>query len=591
MERRAELRWDDPVLRVASDTPMRARRRALQSWYREQRLNAKYASNGPGGRREPVGSWLAQSEVNADRALNFLGDAQILAYVERRVVAVRKEHGTLEMGRLRRNMLSSTPMAFSLAAVLHHADDRDELVQSLFGVSCADTEYVSAEWAPTDPSRRIGRTAFDIAVRHRTTDGRQGLLGVETKYVESPSDKVYVHDDWLRLSESCGWFQPGTSERIAHGDANQMWRNTLLAAAQERNGACDVAHVAAVGADEDHELWAAVDAVRAALTPEHRDRLLSVSWEQLMEQLNGTSLASFAALFVERYLDLGPLSAADDDGIRPRRSIVGAESERLRRFTDAPLSTRPSDEAMGEQLEWGRWLPTVWRAVGDPSAALAVPLRAPVELGEATAWWTPMMHLMLYSLGWPSPAVGLERWDQLGRPLEDRRLALIEAVWGRHLDAMLHHLWFGGGNYEQLGTSLGLRQVHRPDPPAGMASRPTAASITTANPADGGWDPLHLSIHCWGPVEEDADAGAELVVGDLGVAGPPRATLRCSSAHGWYRALHEQGATLPANLPGQTWRVDVVIDPVGHVGTFRRSWQSGRWFAGQHRWHALGVVE
>lgn len=589
MRRRAELRWNDPRLMVNSDPSWRARRRALQSWYRECRLNAKYAATGPSGRSEPVGNLLGRGDVNSDRALNFFGDGQILEYVDRRAEAVRREGGTLNRERLFRNMLSSMPMAWSVAAVLQHAEDRNEVLSAAFGIDCATSSYVSAEWAPRAAERRVGRTAFDIAVPYRTSRGSRGLLGVETKYTESPSDTVFVRPEWEHLTEECGWFLSGAAGRLANGPTNQMWRNMLLAAQQERLGACDHAHVAAVGLAEDPQLWAVVEAVRDELAPPYRDRLVALPWEGLVAQLEASSMGSFAALFVERYLDLRPLDDPSDL-IRPRRSTAGSESQRLRRFEPAPSSAHPSSATTGEQLEWGRWLPSFWRTVGDQSVGLPLSPRAPSRLEDATAWWTPMMHVLLYSLGWPSPAVGLYRWDEAGRPLDDRRLALVEAVWGRHLDTVLTHLWVGCGGYEEMAGALGLDPVRRPAPPDGLPRQPTAASAAVPNPATGGCDPLHLSTHSGGPAGDATVPRAEMIIGDLGVAGPPRATLLCADAHGWYRALHEMGATLPANLPDQSWRVDVVLHGVGHLGTFRRSWRSGRWFSGQHRWHELGII-
>lgn len=57
---------------------------------------------------------------------------------------------------------------------------------------------------------------------------------------------------------------------------------------------------------------------------------------------------------------------------------------------------------------------------------------------------------------------------------------------------------------------------------------------------------------------------------------------------GWYSALARLGATLPARFDGRSWRVDVVVRPIGWLGTYRQSRVTSRWFTGQHRWHELG---
>src|SRR4051794_14116507 len=58
--RRMQLSWSDPRLSVASDSRRTARYRLLQSWYREQVLNARYGDfcGGGGGTRRPLGSLL-----------------------------------------------------------------------------------------------------------------------------------------------------------------------------------------------------------------------------------------------------------------------------------------------------------------------------------------------------------------------------------------------------------------------------------------------------------------------------------------------------------------------------------------------------
>jgi len=586
-ERRAELAWDDPRLAVAGDPPLRARYRALQSWYGEHRLNARYAPNGPSGRKEPVGSLLSRGDVTRDRSLNFLCDPEILAFVEARSEVVSREGGAAERGRLFHNLLSSMPMAFSAAAVLRTAPDGPETIGQLFELSVASIDYVTAEWCPKDESRRIGKTAFDMAVRFRDHDGARRLLGVETKYVETPG-RPAVKRKWIKFSDSCGWFRPGAADHLAHGDANQLWRNTLLAAQQEASRSCDFAHFAVVGLEADAGLWELVARVRSWLSDDHRDRLLALSWEEFVARLRTTDIASFAGQFAERYLDLSPL---EDEALpmRLRRSTVAAESERRRRFADAPVP-EPSRDSMGDQVEWGRWLPTVWRAVGDPSSPLTIACRPPARLPDVAAWWTPALHLMIYGLGWPSPALGLQRWECEGRPLKDPKLRVLEAIYGRHLEALQSYLWHGCGQFESVSASLGLAEVTRPDAPRESPRLVSPAVTAVPNPVEGGCDPLHLFDHTRGVIEaREGSPQVQLIEGDLGTAGPPRATLMLPSAFGWYRALHEAGSALPGGGARQGWRVDVVVTPIGHLGTFRQSRVSGRWFTGQHQWHQLGV--
>lgn len=58
---------------------------------------------------------------------------------------------------------------------------------------------------------------------------------------------------------------------------------------------------------------------------------------------------------------------------------------------------------------------------------------------------------------------------------------------------------------------------------------------------------------------------------------------------GWYRVLTAVGDLLPPLADGRSWRIRLTIAPIGFVGEFRKSRDSGRWFTGRHRAHALGI--
>ena len=78
----------------------------------------------------------------------------------------------------------------------------------------------------------------------------------------------------------------------------------------------------------------------------------------------------------------------------------------------------------------------VWRALSNPTRTLAIPAAPPNDFDRTLGWWAPCIDLMIYELGWQSPARALTKWMGAGRPPTDVRLSLIETVWGRHLDAM-----------------------------------------------------------------------------------------------------------------------------------------------------------
>ncbi len=588
---RSPLHWDHPSMRVASDPALRARYRRLQSWYREQVLGAPYGYSTDARRRGPVFSMLSTAAVADDPSLNFFGDPEILAYVEERVPQVKAKDGTLDLHRLSHNMLSSMPMAFSLVGVLRRAHDRLEIINRLFGLEASEIIGIDAEWAPDPMTHLYDRTAFDIVVHYRTAEGRRGVLGIETKYTEPLSPTKYDSDRYREITEASGIFVDRAADALLGASTNQLWRNTLLAVSMPMIGEADEAHVAVVGLRDDASLWKSVDLLHSQM--KLPSFVIPIPWEELISRLDGTSLWSFGALFSERYLDTSPIDTASEGQplvCRPRRSIATGAVSRRWHFADWTGDPRPGRDATGDEPDWGRWVPTVWRAVNDVTRTITLPPRPPSDHIDSAAWWSPLLHLALYSFAWPDPATALDNWDRAGRPLDDPRFSLIDAIWGRHLDVMLHHLWTNRPTFLPEGRDLGWSPIRkRPDVPTAVARHELRASWSGPNPSSGGSDSLHLSGHVYSPFVEGRASreNAQLVEGDLGVAGPPRATLILDRYDGWYRTLHELGATLPGNTALQAWRVDVVVSPIGRLGTYRLSRETGRWFAGRHRHHVM----
>jgi hypothetical protein len=67
-----------------------------------------------------------------------------------------------------------------------------------------------------------------------------------------------------------------------------------------------------------------------------------------------------------------------------------------------------------------------------------------------------------------------------------------------------------------------------------------------------------------------------------------RAVLLLDSMMGWYRALVSETRSLP-KPKGHSWRLEVVVKPVGWLGTYRRSAETGLWFTGRHYVHVQAV--
>lgn len=261
-----------------------------------------------------------------------------------------------------------------------------------------------------------------------------------------------------------------------------------------------------------------------------------------------------------------------------------------------PAGTPELASATGEQYEWGYAIPWMFRALASPLTNERMPA-APTpgdDVYAATGYWASLLHLLCYSFGWARPDHGLQWWFEAGKPVDDDpRLQLLAEIWDA--DGQLD--WFAA-QLSSLGADTFplplLADVSRYEEKARGAAferrwiesqRSSADASGIPSPiSNGGSDPLHLSAHCSGPLEETVGE-ALLLRSDRNQA---QAVLRLDSMVGWYRALCLHGEALP-ELHGRSWHVDVVVRPVGWLGTYRQSRSSGLWFAGRHRYHAPGT--
>jgi hypothetical protein len=88
----------------------------------------------------------------------------------------------------------------------------------------------------------------------------------------------------------------------------------------------------------------------------------------------------------------------------------------------------------------------------------------------------------------------------------------------------------------------------------------------------------------WAQHLEDPDELYSINISSFGEQGG--AVIVVDSAVGWYRTLVAEGNALPGDP--NAWSVDLVIAPVGWIGTFNRSPETGLWYSGAHDLHLKG---
>lgn len=254
-------------------------------------------------------------------------------------------------------------------------------------------------------------------------------------------------------------------------------------------------------------------------------------------------------------------------------------------------------DTFGEQVEWGFAIPSIFRVLASPRSGEVFP-RAPRKgdpLWFSCGYWSCLLHMLMYSLGWARPDLGLWWWYQNDKPSNDPRLQLLSEIFDRdgQLDWFAAWLWTVGFN-ERVHLPLyefsGWRDLE-PDRTAAidrvwvaLQERGSAAS-DIRSPLGGGSDGLHLTMHCTGPLES---GWAEPQMLYSQSRSGPFAAVVLESMVGWYRHLCIAGENLCSSFDQSCW-VDVFVRPTGWLGTFRRSEETGLWFSGSHRFHRPGA--
>ena len=226
-------------------------------------------------------------------------------------------------------------------------------------------------------------------------------------------------------------------------------------------------------------------------------------------------------------------------------------------------------------------------------AILEAPAPGVKDIDGPVAYWSALLHLLVYGLGWVRPDRGMKWWYDSGKPTVDRTLRFVTRVWEAdgQLDWFAAWLWSTPSllSPELVSDATGYAlAAHSPLPADDrwLRARRTEADASgvSAPVSHGGGDPHHLQDHIAGPLQDVT--GKALLLRTS--AADRRAVLFLDSMVGWYRALATTSRSLP-KLSAHSWRVDVVVKPVGWLGTYRKSAESGLWFTGHHSVHIQGV--
>jgi hypothetical protein len=141
--------------------------------------------------------WQGQRAV--DVGPNLMSPAAV-DYAKGRCEQLRANGALAEEDRLYRNLLSSQPLAFSIAGELRlHREAAAKVLSGLAKVDIKRFEVlpdatqpldgIDAEWAPPKEEHTGDRSGFDIATHQILESGDSHLLTIEVKYVDTFSAK------------------------------------------------------------------------------------------------------------------------------------------------------------------------------------------------------------------------------------------------------------------------------------------------------------------------------------------------------------------------------------------------------------------
>ncbi|MDQ0863771.1 hypothetical protein [Arthrobacter globiformis] len=241
-------------------------------------------------------------------------------------------------------------------------------------------------------------------------------------------------------------------------------------------------------------------------------------------------------------------------------------------------------------------LSLVCRALGSHDADW-LPPKDPAGSGhmpDFITYWFSLSAVVLGHLAWSNPALGMARWLNSGMPGDDGVLSGLKRLYGADAAALILNR-----NVSELATKMihvvpnHLDQSEDTfDPSEALIHSPALVSRISrsrrwAAMLCGGSDPLQLADHLEslllmpGPREVRLSGGSDAV-------SVPNVHLLLPNSSGWSKSLQRHGDKLPVRPDGRSWRVAVTSATLGYLGEFRRSRETGLWFAGRHASHMLG---
>lgn len=254
-------------------------------------------------------------------------------------------------------------------------------------------------------------------------------------------------------------------------------------------------------------------------------------------------------------------------------------------------------EIAGDEGPWNRHLATAWQAVAADVEDFAFPSRpgTDADTDAIIAYWAPLLHLLVFGLGWTRPDLGLASWRVKRWPLEDPVLRTIDRWWGQ--EGVIDFLaWFAlnGGIEFDIAQQFDTHSMAHPPQTGRFDDSPEFEERRRSERWQahfgGGSDALHLTHHLGAPLvlraPHDPTFFDARQVSPNDIEALPRFCVINDRYEGWYVDFWHYQLGLGPN--GRSVRTEVFVRPIGFLGEFRQHRKTRLWFRGRSSVHLWG---
>jgi hypothetical protein len=212
------------------NNPFKHRMRLHQGWWRTFVLAEEQGKN-PADAESDVCNTMLNGESTKK---NLLTPDALRAYKDTLQERNENSSGIVNEDRVWNNLLSSQPLCFNFFGELKYdlhlaADALRHWIPEIVAVDEVRFEYAPEERYTNDNS------AFDVAFFFTTVNKQKGIFGLECKYTDDFSNKVYDKQEYRDVFQKSKGIFRDKYEQYIDTKHNQLFRNQLLGEALKQN--------------------------------------------------------------------------------------------------------------------------------------------------------------------------------------------------------------------------------------------------------------------------------------------------------------------------------------------------------------------